>query len=72
MPKYKTNLTLLEAKGQRWCKKVVRERKLYITKVDKGGCIIILNASDVDDIIRKTLNEGKDYEQISDDPCEVT
>ena len=67
--KYKTNLTLLEAKGQRWCKKVVRERKLYITKVDKGGCIIILNACDVDNLMRKTLNEESSFEKLKEDPC---
>ena len=71
MPKYKTNLTLLEAKGHRWCKKVVRERKLYITKVDKGGCIIILDASDVDNLMRESLSDESSFEKINKDPCDV-
>ena len=71
LPKYRSNLTLLEAEGQRWCKKVVKERKLYITKVDKGGCIIILNASDVDSLIRDTLYDSSKYEKLKKDPCDA-
>ena len=69
IPKYRSNLTLLEAKGQKWCRKMVRERKIYITRVDKGGCIIILNASDVDVIMRKTLNSDN-FQKIEKDPCD--
>ena len=61
IPEYRSNLTLLEAKGQRWCKKAVKERRLYITKVDKGGCIIILNACDVDNLMRETLSDDSKF-----------
>ena len=71
MPKFKSNLTLLEAKGQKWCKKMVKKRKLYITKVDKGGCIIILNASDVDSLMKETLNDSLKFEKIEKDPREI-
>ena len=64
----KRNLTLLEAKGQRWCKKAIKERRLYITKVDKGGCILILDADEVAKIMEKTLNEEKNFKKLENDP----
>ena len=66
--KRKHNLTPLEAKGQKWCRKAIKERKVYITKVDKGGCILILNAVDVDTIMKETLNEPTKFEELEDDP----
>ena len=68
LPKHQRNLTLLEAKGQRWCKKAVQDRRLYITKVDKGGCLLILNADDVDKIMHDTLNDSKKFEKLDSDP----
>ena len=38
MPKkHRRNLTILEANGQKWCRKMTSERKIYITRVDKGA-----------------------------------
>ena len=71
MPKKKLkNLTLLEAKGMRWCRKAVRERRIYITKVDKGGCILILQADTVDQIMQETLNDTSQFEELEKDPRE--
>ena len=65
----KRNLTILEAKGQKWCKKAIKDKRLlYITKVDKGGCILILSADKVDKIMRETLNDLGKYEQLVKDP----
>ena len=47
---------------------MVKERKLYVTKVDKGGCILILNADVVDGIMLDTLNEMKNFEKLAEDP----
>ena len=62
------NLTILEAKGQKWCKAAIKERRLYITKVDKGGCILILNAAEVDKIMRETLNDKEKFQELKKDP----
>ena len=66
--KRKRNLTILEAKGQKWCKKAISDKRLYITKVDKGGCILILNAVEVDRIMRETLNDSERFEELAKDP----
>ena len=69
MPKkHKRNLTLLEAKGQKWCRKMISERRLYITRVDKGGCIIILDASTVDELMQDALNDINSFVKLDDDP----
>ena len=69
MPKRnRRNLTLLEAKGQKWCKRMISQRKLYITRVDKGGCIIILDANEVHNIMMDTLENRKKYEKLKKDP----
>ena len=64
----KKNLTLLEARGQKWCKKAVNERRIYITKVDKGGCILILDAEEVNKIMEETLNDEEKFEEMQKDP----
>ena len=65
-----SNLTLLEAEGMRWCKKAVKERRLYFTKVDKGGCIIILNTNVVDELMNADLDNAKKFKQLTEDPRE--
>lgn len=64
------NLTHLEVEGMRWCQKMVKERRLYFTRVDKGGAIIILDTAMVDGDIRATLEDQNKYKAISKDPRE--
>ena len=72
MPKRRSsNLTLLEAEGMRWCKKAVKERRLYFTKVDKGGCIMILNTNVVDDLMNAELRDIMKFKQLEDDPRDL-
>ena len=70
--KKKQNLTMLEAKGQRWCKEAVKNKRLYITKADKGGGILILDAEEVDTIMKNTLEEKDIFKKLPDDPRDDT
>ena len=70
--KKKQNLTLLEARGQKWCKKAIKDKRLYITKADKGGGILILDANKVDQIMTTTLNETEKFEKLLKDPRDET
>ena len=63
-----TNLTHLEVEGLRWCKKMVKDKKLYFSKVDKGGVIVILDAHVVDRDIRDTLGNTAKYTKLEGDP----
>ena len=62
------NLTYLERKGLLWCRKAIRERRLYITKADKGGAMLILDAELVNDIILSKLNDEKNFVKLTSDP----
>ena len=66
--KRRRNLTLLEAKGQKWCKRAVKQRRLYITKADKGGGILILDAEEVEKIMIETLSNKKNFKKLTKDP----
>ena len=69
LPKKKrSNLTVLEADGMKWCKKAMSERRLYFSRVDKGGCILILNADDVHKIMLDTLDRDEKFEKLENDP----
>ena len=63
-----SNLTQLEAEGMRWCQKMVRERSLYFTRVDKGGAIIILDTETVEGDIRESLENPVKYTTLEGDP----
>ena len=56
------------ARGMRWCKRAVKEKRLYITKVDKGGCILILQAEKVDEIMLSTLQDTNQFDKEEKDP----
>lgn len=62
------NLTHLEAAGMRWCRKMMRDRVLYFSRVDKGGSIIVLDAETVDKDIRANLENPAKYEKLTEDP----
>ena len=62
--------SLLEAKGQKWCRKMTSERKLYITRVDKGGCIIILDAERVHELMQSSLDDVEKFLKLEKDPRE--
>ena len=68
--KLKRNLTKLENDGLKWCQKMTRTRKLYITKVDKGGSILILDAERVNKIILEKLEDQTKYRKMNGDPRE--
>ena len=41
---------------------------LFITKVDKGGCILILDVAEVNKIMEETLNDEEKFEKMQKDP----
>ena len=62
--KHKLNMTIEEARGLKWCIENTRDRNVYITRADKGGAVLVLDAAEVDQIIRNYLQNFK----IIDDP----
>lgn len=66
--KPKTNLTHLEVQGLRWCIKKIKEKKLYFTRADKGGSIIILDSNVVNKDIQDTLQDPAKYVELKGDP----
>ena len=63
-----TNLTHREADGLKWCQKNTKDRKCYITRADKGGAILILDATKVDEVIMENLQNSGSYSTIAKDP----
>ena len=55
------NLTFIERCGLKMCQKAVRDRKLYFTKADKGGAMLILDADVVDGIILSMLGDEEKF-----------
>ena len=60
------NLSLVERRGLKLCQKAVRDRILYFTKADKGGAMLVLDASDVDDIIVSVLTDEDKFRKIKE------
>ena len=54
--------------GLKWCRKMMIDRILYFTKVDKGGSIMVLDVETVESDILKTLKNTQKYELIQEDP----
>ena len=47
---------------------MTRDRKIYITQADTGGCILIMDADKVHEIIVECLQDKTKYEKINTDP----
>ena len=69
MEKPNNNLSYLERTGLTWCKRHIKEKKIYLTQADKGGAILILDPSKVDTLIREELNDPAKYKTLKSDPC---
>ena len=54
--------------GLKWCQKNTKDRKCYITRADKGGAILILDATMVDSVIKENLQNTKNYKVLDSDP----
>ena len=62
------NLSFVERRGLKLCQKAVKDRKLYFTKADKGGAMLVFDASVVDDIILSSLKDKERFSEIGSDP----
>ena len=60
----KSNLTPLEGQGKKWMLKKIKEKKLFVSRADKGGATLVLNYEDVQNTIRKELNDSKKFTKI--------
>ena len=49
----KNNLTQLELRGKKWLEEKIQSKKVFVTKADKGGAILVLNYKDVEDAVEK-------------------
>ena len=65
---HKTNLTHRESKGLKWCLKNTKDRKVYITRADKGGAILIIDSSEVDKVILENLTDPSKFTVLVEDP----
>lgn len=61
----KPNLTPLEMRGKRWLLNKVKEMELFVTKADKGGAILIMNHTDVQEAIENELFDTSKFDKLS-------
>ena len=52
----KSNLTVLESQGKKWLTSKINEKKVFISKADKGGATLVMNYEDVQTAIKNELN----------------
>ena len=71
----KSNLTPAEREGQKWIMEKIKDKKLFLSKADKGGATLILGYDTVIETIEKELFDNTKYEilkQKADTHCEKT
>ena len=61
----KSNLTKAECQGRKWIMEKVKERKLFVSKADKGGATLILDYDTVIEEIEKELFNKDKYELLN-------
>ena len=70
----KNNLTPAEIEGQKWILEKLNEKKIFVTKADKGGATLIMNYDTVIEEINKELFNQDKYEVLeekADAHCET-
>ena len=66
--KSRTNLTPLQQRGLSWCKNNVKNKTIVITKADKGGSILIMDYSFVENTIAENLANEEQYVKLPMSP----
>lgn len=66
--KPESNLTPQALRGKKWVVDTVSKNELFVTKADKGGSILIMNYSDVEEAMDKELAQEDKYVIISEEP----
>ena len=64
----KSNLTPLEMRGRKWIEDKIKSKKLFVSKADKGGAILILNYRQVEESIEKEICNERKFEKINTTP----
>ena len=60
-------LTRLE-RGRKWIRKNIKTEKIFVTRADKGGAIIIVDYTTVIDVMEKELGDPNKFKVVSGDP----
>ena len=63
-----SNLTPAEQRGKAWITKEVKEQRLFVTKADKGGAILILNFEDAFQAVKKEMEDERKFEVLNVTP----
>ena len=63
-----SNLTPMEKQGLKWCQRAIKDHRLYFTKADKGGSVLILNGRIVHDIILSNIKDETKFVRLKKDP----
>ena len=74
--KPKPNISPGKKRGAQWLRKMCKEKKIFISKADKGGATLILNYEDVvatveKDIFNEELYEKADFDMMLTTPLKV-
>ena len=59
-----SNLTPAEQRGKRWLMNMVKEQKIFVTKADKGGAVLILNFDTALQAVRKEMTNAEKFTRL--------
>ena len=68
----KSNLSEGEIRGHHLVRKMVRDKKIFVTKADKGGAILVMNYDDVVNAVEEDLADKNNFEPLKVDALKET
>ena len=54
-------------RGRKWIRENIKTEKIFVTRADKGGAIIILDYKTVIDVMEKELGDPNKFKVVSGD-----
>ena len=60
----KSNLTHCELRGKKWLEEKLKAKSAFVTKADKGGAILIMNYTDVEESIKNEIFDENKFEEL--------
>ena len=60
-----SNLTPAEQRGKRWLVNKVKEQKIFVTKADKGGAVLLLDFDTALQAVRKEMTNAEKFTRIN-------
>ena len=55
-------------RGRKWIRENIKTEQIFVTRVDKGGAIIILDYKTVINVMEKELGDPDKFKVVSGDP----